>query len=106
MMVVCIVLVSMRARLEPQELPTHRTSAFLSVPMRRGPCDHGNGLPLVRLLKLSYNVFCSGVARSISDLSKGSAPSDVLPVVMSALPMVSNAIWAHQPLPSRSPAAP
>jgi hypothetical protein len=44
MIVVCIVLVSMRARLEPQELPTHSTSAFLSVPMRRGPCDHGSGV--------------------------------------------------------------
>src|SRR5262250_3241130 len=39
-------LVSMRAKLEPHELPTQSTSAFLSVPMRRGPWPHGSGLPM------------------------------------------------------------
>src|SRR3989442_1125284 len=39
MMVVSLVLVLIRASDAPQELPTQRTSAFLSVPMRRGP-DH------------------------------------------------------------------
>src|SRR5262249_10385657 len=34
----------MRAKLAPHELPIHSTSAFLSVPMRRGPCAHGSGL--------------------------------------------------------------
>src|SRR3984957_6209572 len=56
MMVACSVLVSILARVAPQELPTHRTSAFLSVPMRRGPCDHGNGLSLGRSLKLPENI--------------------------------------------------
>src|SRR5471032_221871 len=43
MMRVSIVLVSMRAKFAPHELPTHSTFAFLSVPMRRGPCAHGVG---------------------------------------------------------------
>src|SRR5438094_939572 len=43
MILVSSVLVSMRASVEPHELPTQSTSPFLSVPMRRGPCDHGSG---------------------------------------------------------------
>src|SRR5215470_2136144 len=44
--------------------------------------------------------------RAISSLRDGSATSEVERVATSALPMVSKAICAHQPLPSRSPAAP
>src|SRR4029077_12285573 len=106
MIVVCSVLVSMRASVEPQELPTHNTSAFLSVPMRRGPCDHGSGLPLVRALKLSYNAFWLAGRRAISSLSDVNVTTEVEWVAVSALPTVSKDIWAHTPLPLRSPAAP
>src|ERR1700691_5483825 len=44
--------------------------------------------------------------RAISSLRDGSTTSEVECVATSALPTVSKAICAHQPLPSRSPAAP
>ena len=53
MIVVSLVRVLIRASDAPQELPTQRTSAFLSVPMRRGPCDQGRGLLKLSSLKLS-----------------------------------------------------
>src|SRR4051794_35833451 len=37
---------SIRVRLPPQEFATHNTPAPRSIPMRRGPCDHGNGVPM------------------------------------------------------------
>ena len=40
-------------RVPPQELPTQSTSAFLSVPIRRGPCCHGSGVPNDRSSNLS-----------------------------------------------------
>ena len=52
-MLVSMVLVLILLRLPPQELPTHRISAFLSVPMRRGPCCQGSGLPKLRSSNLS-----------------------------------------------------
>src|SRR5258708_36225786 len=41
--VVSRVLVLIFAHDDPYELPTHKRSAFLSVPMRRGPRDHRRG---------------------------------------------------------------
>src|SRR5258707_10078591 len=43
MIVVSRVRVLIFANDEPKELHTHNRSALLSVPMRRGPCDHGVG---------------------------------------------------------------
>src|SRR5712691_6007508 len=52
-MVVSRVLVLIFAHDAPYELPTHKRSAFLSVPMRRGPCDHGRGTLKPRSLTVS-----------------------------------------------------
>ena len=40
-MLVSMVRVLIFVNEEPKELPTHSRSPDLSVPMRRGPCDHG-----------------------------------------------------------------
>ena len=53
MMRVSSVLVLIRANVAPHELPTHSMSAFLSVPMRRGPCAHGTGVLKLRSLTVS-----------------------------------------------------
>ena len=50
---VSIVWVLILARLRPQELPTHRMSPSLSVPMRRGPWFHGTGALKSGALKYS-----------------------------------------------------
>src|SRR5262249_656470 len=51
----------MRASVEPHELPTQSTSPFLSVPIRRGPCDHGSGLPVVRWERVAVGAIMEGL---------------------------------------------
>src|SRR4051812_31257401 len=53
MIVVSSVFVLILANDDPNELHTHSRSAFLSVPMRRGPCDHGSGALNPRSLTVS-----------------------------------------------------
>ena len=98
--------VSMRARLAPHELPTHSTSRILvgahaarSLRPRERAVEVGLVVGLVELR-------ASGVARFISSFTGASLTSCDLPVASSPLPMMSSIISAHQPLPSRSPAAP
>src|SRR5258708_29599964 len=100
-MVVSRVLVLIFAHDDPYELPTHKRSAFLSVPMRRGPCDHGRGPLNPRSLTVSYKPRSSPNRRST--LTSCILIAVALPLALSPLYTVSTPICLHQPLPSASP---